>query len=221
MLDAPAADAFDRIESFLAAHRGLPADIYLGYGLAGAGPPEPCPLPAAACRIDAGEPEKLGSDPVFAPYVVGAWERTWSPSQHASAIADARAAIGRGDVYQVNLVQHLRAPFRGDPAGVERALAPLEAEFAGAMHGDGWSIVSATPELFLRTRGDRVWTMPIKGTRPADSTEPIAASGKDRAEHVMIVDLERNDLGRVCVPGSVRVSTFLEERPMAGVRHLV
>jgi para-aminobenzoate synthetase component 1 len=121
----------------------------------------------------------------------------------------------------VNLVQHLRAPFRGDPAGVERALAPLRAEFAAAMHGDGWSIVSATPELFLRTRGDRVWTMPIKGTRPADSTEPIAASGKDRAEHVMIVDLERNDLGRVCVPGSVRVSTFLEERPMAGVRHLV
>ena len=54
MLDAPAADACDRIESFLAAHRGLPADIYLGYGLAGAGPPEPCPLPAAACRIDAG-----------------------------------------------------------------------------------------------------------------------------------------------------------------------
>ena len=159
--------------------------------------------------------------PLFARYTVGAWERTWSPSQHAAAIAEAQAAIGRGDVYQVNLVQHLRAPFRGDPAGVERALAPLGAEFAAAMHGDGWSIVSATPELFLRTRGDRVWTMPIKGTRPADSTEPIAASGKDRAEHVMIVDLERNDLGRVCVPGSVRVSTFLEERPMAGVRHLV
>ncbi len=221
MLDAPAADAFDRIESFLAANRGLTADLYLGYGLAGGGPTEPCPLPVAACRVAAGPGAKLGSDPVLARYSVGPWERTWSPSQHASAIAEAQGAIGRGDVYQVNLVQHLRAPFRGDPAGVERALAPLGAEFATAMHGDGWSIVSATPELFLRTRGDRVWTMPIKGTRPADSTEPIAASGKDRAEHVMIVDLERNDLGRVCVPGSVRVSTFLEERPMAGVRHLV
>ena len=221
MLDAPAPDAFDRIEGFLAAHRGLPADLYLGYGLAGDGPEEPCPLPAAAGRIVAGERATLGSDPVVARYAVGAWERTWSPSEHARAIAEAQAAIGRGDVYQVNLVQHLRAPFRGDPAGVERALEPLGAEFAQAIHGDGWSIVSATPELFLRTRGDRVWTMPIKGTRPADSTEPIAASGKDRAEHVMIVDLERNDLGRVCVPGSVRVSTFLEERPMAGVRHLV
>src|SRR4029079_18826144 len=69
--------------------------------------------------------------------------------------------------------------------------------------------------------GDRAWTMPIKGTRPAGSSEPIAASGKDRAEHVMIVDLERHHLGRVCRPGSIRVSEFLRERPMAGVRHMV
>ena len=217
MLDAPAADAFDRVEDFLVRNRGLPADLYLGYGLAGAGPAEPCLLPAAACRL--GEKFVPGTD--FARYAVGQWERTWTPARHAAAIDEARAAIGRGDVYQVNLVQHLKAPFRGNPAGVERALAPLEAEFATAMHGDGWSIVSATPELFLRTRGDRVWTMPIKGTRPADSTEPIAASGKDRAEHVMIVDLERNDLGRVCRPGSIRVAEFLTERPMAGVRHMV
>jgi para-aminobenzoate synthetase component 1 len=63
--------------------------------------------------------------------------------------------------------------------------------------------------------------MPIKGTRPADAGEPIAESPKDRAEHVMIVDLERNDLGRVCRPGSVRVAEYLAERPMAGVRHMV
>jgi len=62
VLDTPAADAFERIEDFLAAHRGRPADLYLGYGLAGPGPPEPCPLPAAACRV--GEPAAtLGSDP--------------------------------------------------------------------------------------------------------------------------------------------------------------
>ena len=64
-----------------------------------------------------------------------------------------------------------------------------------AMHGDGWSVVSATPELFLRRRGDVVGTMPIKGTRPANDPERIADKPKDRAEHVMIVDLERNDLG--------------------------
>jgi para-aminobenzoate synthetase component 1 len=121
----------------------------------------------------------------------------------------------------VNLVQHLRAPFAGSPRALEAALAPLGAEWAYALHGDGWSIVSATPELFLQTRGDIARTMPIKGTRPAGSGEPIAASAKDRAEHVMIVDLERNDLGRVCRPGSVRVAEYLAERPMAGVRHMV
>jgi len=124
-------------------------------------------------------------------------------------------------VYQGNIVGHHRASFAGDPSGVEAALAPLGAEHAMAMHGDGWSVVSATPELFLRRRGDVVETMPIKGTRPAGSSEQIAASPKDRAEHVMIVDLERNDLGRVCRPGSIRVTEFLRERPMAGVRHMV
>ena len=121
----------------------------------------------------------------------------------------------------MNLVQHLHAPFAGDPAGVEAALRPVAGEWSRSMHGGGWSIVSATPEIFLRTRGDRVWTMPIKGTRPATSSDPIQASPKDRAEHTMIVDLERNDLGRVCVPGTVRVTSFLEERRMAGVRHMV
>src|SRR5207247_2071700 len=77
------------------------------------------------------------------------------------------------------------------------------------------------PALFLRRRGDVVETMPIKGTRPADDPERIAENPKDRAEHVMIVDLERNDLARVCVPHSVHVPDFLIERPMAGVRHLV
>ena len=92
---------------------------------------------------------------------------TWSPAEHAAAVEQVRAAIGRGDVYQVNLVQHLRAPFHGSPRALEAALEPLDAAWAHALHGDGWSIVSATPELFLQTRGDRARTMPIKGTRPA------------------------------------------------------
>ena len=68
--------------------------------------------------------------------------------------------------------------------------------------GDGWTIVSASPELFLARRGRRVWTMPIKGTRPAGRGDELRESAKDAAEHVMIVDLERNDLSRVCEPGS-------------------
>ena len=232
MVSSAAGDPLERIERFLTGHgfgtadppAGMVADLYLGYGLAAciAGvherqPPEPCPLPLAACRVRPAE------EPAPAPgtFAAGAFVPTWSAAEHAEAVQRVRAAIARGDVYQVNLVQHLRAPFAGSPRALEAALAPLGAEWAHALHGDGWSIVSATPELFLQTRGDIARTMPIKGTRPAGSGEPIAESAKDRAEHVMIVDLERNDLGRVCLPGSVRVAEYLAERPMAGVRHMV
>ena len=113
-----------------------------------------------------------------------------------------RAAIARGDVYQVNLVQHLSAPFAGDPGGARGgARAAAAALQPRPLVGDGWAIVSASPELFLARRGDRLVTMPIKGTRPAGEDVDDA---KDAAEHVMIVDLERNDLSRVCEPGSIR-----------------
>ena len=81
--------------------------------------------------------------------------------------------------------------------------------------------MSASPELFLARRGERVWTQPIKGTRPLDSDASIVGDPKDRAEHVMIVDLERNDLARVCEPGSVRWPELLVEQQLAGVTHLV
>jgi para-aminobenzoate synthetase component I len=232
VLDSPAGDPFAQVERFLRSHgfgtpnppAGMLADLYLGYGLAASlagvhvpGPPEPCPLPLAACRVrPAAEPA-----PAAGAFRVGTFAPTWTGAAHREAVELVRGAIGRGDVYQVNLVQHLRAAFRGSPRALADALRPLDALWAHALHGEGWSIVSATPELFLQTRGDRARTMPIKGTRPAGSGEPIAASPKDRAEHVMIVDLERNDLGRVCRPGSVRVAEFLVERPMAGVRHMV
>ena len=87
-----------------------------------------------------------------------------------------------------------------------------------ALAGDGWAVVSASPELFLARRGRRVWTAPIKGTRPLG--EHVEGE-KDAAEHVMIVDLERNDLSRVCEPGSVRWPELMIERELAGVTHLV
>ena len=218
------ADPFAAVERFCEQQRGQTIELFLGYPMAAhlAGsrrpqPPPPCPVPLAACRVR----EQRPPAPPPGGFTVGAWQRTWSAEAHATAVGEVRQAIARGDVYQVNLVAHWRAPFRGDPRAVGAALAPLDAAWSAAMHEPGWSIVSATPELFLRTRGDRVETMPIKGTRPADAVDRIADSPKDRAEHVMIVDLERNDLGRVCRPGSVRVSAFLEERPMAGVRHMV
>jgi para-aminobenzoate synthetase component 1 len=152
------------------------------------------------------------------PYSIGTWQASWSEGEYAEAVEVVRAAIAEGDVYQVNLVQHLSADFDGDSLGLARALAPLRPLVPQPLQGDGWSIVSASPELLLERRGSRIRTSPIKGTRPAGV--PVE-SAKDAAEHVMIVDLERNDLSRVAKPGSVRWPQLLEERQLAGVSHLV
>jgi len=146
---------------------------------------------------------------------VGQWERTWAEADYGEAVEAVRVAIGRGDVYQVNLVQHLAAPFDGSAGALAGRLGAFGPR---ALAGDGWAVVSASPELFLARRGRRVWTAPIKGTRPLG--EHVEGE-KDAAEHVMIVDLERNDLSRVCEPGSVRWPELMIERELAGVTHLV
>ena len=177
-------------------------------------PPEPCLLPALAYSIEPLD----AAPPPGGSFAVGDWRASWTEAEYAAAVDTVRAAIAEGDVYQVNLVQHLCADFDGDPAGLARALAPLRPLEPRPLQGDGWTIVSASPELLLSRRGRRVRTSPIKGTRPAGV--PVE-SAKDAAEHVMIVDLERNDLSRVSLPGSVRWPELLAERQLAGVSHLV
>lgn len=230
-----AVEAYLRAEGFFdAATSSRVADLYFGYGLAdplrragGQAPPEPCrELPLAACRIRSGVnagPATAGGTAATGapPFTIGAWRRSWMDAGYAAAIAEVRAAIRRGDVYQVNLVQHLSAPFDGDPAGLAAALAPLRPLCPRPLAGDGWAVVSASPEVFLRRRGDRVWTLPIKGTRPTGEEEGLRGAEKDGAEHMMIVDLERNDLSRVCEPGSVRWPELMAQRELAGVSHLV
>jgi para-aminobenzoate synthetase component 1 len=216
--------AFERLEGYLAdfwGREGMVADLYLGYGLSGPlrrrgrpAPPEPCPVPLLACRL---RPVDLQPSPP-AEYTVGDWERTWDDEGYGNAIGEVRAAIARGDIYQANLVQHLSAPFAGDPAGLAGALTELRPLCPRPFSGPGWAIVSASPELFLARRGSIVVTAPIKGTRPAG----VDVEGeKDSAEHVMIVDLERNDLARVCEPGSVAWPELMTQRELAGVTHLV
>src|SRR4029079_5063321 len=199
------------------------ADLYLGYGLSAAlrrggapAPPEPCPLPLLACRI---RPESPGLQVTSRhSLVVGDWARTWDDDGYAAAIEAVRAAIARGDVYQVNLVQHLSAPCSGSAETFAAALAPLRPLAPRPLVGDCGAIVSASPERFLARRGRVLQTMPIKGTRPAgeDIDDP-----KDAAEHVMIVDLERNARARGCEPGSIRWPELMEQRELAGVTHLV
>jgi para-aminobenzoate synthetase component 1 len=216
--------AFERIEAYLR-DRGffalggeeLVADLYLGYALSeplrrtnAPAPPEPCPLPLAAVSVrDTSQGLSLGH------VSIGQWERSWTNGEYAAAVEAVRDAIGRGDVYQVNLVQHLSADFDGSPAALGARLAAFRPRI---LSGDGWSVVSASPELFLARRGRLVRTEPIKGTRPLGAH---VEGDKDAAEHVMIVDLERNDLSRVCEPGSVRWPELMAERELAGVTHLV
>jgi para-aminobenzoate synthetase component I len=225
--------AFRRLEDWLR-ERGffapgaedLVADLYLGYGLShrirrsSAPPPQdPCPaLPLVACGIRGERNFVAQSHKAF---TVGEWEATWTATEYAGAVERVREAIARGDVYQVNLVQHLSAPFSGAPAALAPALAPLRPLHPDPFLGEGWAVVSASPELFLARRGRRLETMPIKGTRPAGEAAELRESEKDAAEHVMIVDLERNDLSRVCEAGSVRWPELQATRELAGVEHMV
>lgn len=150
---------------------------------------------------------------------------------HHAAVEQILEWIAAGDLYQTNLTFQVRAPWTGTPQALARA---LQAATPGAAHaavltgaGDG-SIVSVSPETFLRTSGDRITTRPIKGTRRRDedaaadaaAAQALRASAKDQAEHVMIVDLARNDLGRVCDPGSVTVERLAELEGHPTVWHL-
>jgi para-aminobenzoate synthetase component 1 len=210
--------AFEALEAWLADElsAGESAEIYLGYGLAETlrreswpAPPEPARLPLLVAR------KQAGNSLVPAPPRVGEWQPTWTPEDYAAAVDEVRAAIGRGDVYQVNLVQHLSATFDGDPRALDAALGSLHKR---SFHTGAYSIVSASPEVFLARRGRRLWTKPIKGTRPLGED---VDDEKDAAEHVMIVDLERNDLSRVCDPGSIRWPELMAQHELAGVTHLV
>ncbi|MES2818976.1 MAG: aminodeoxychorismate synthase component I [Pseudomonadota bacterium] len=142
-----------------------------------------------------------------------------------------QAYIQAGDCYQVNFAQRFRAPCRGDPWTAYRALrAACPTPFAGyqALAGGG-ALLSLSPERFLRISQGQVETRPIKGTRArGDSPQADAAqaaellsSAKDRAENLMIVDLLRNDLGRSCRTGSVRVPQLFALESYPNVHHLV
>ena len=153
-------------------------------------------------------------------------------------VEDIRAAIARGELYQANLARRLECPFRGDPWPLYRRLRTGDPSLFSAyvdlgrspVSGSQRALLSASPEPFLAlTHDGRVATDPIKGTRArgrdrADDrslARELLASAKDRAENVMIVDVLRNDLGRVCVPGSVRVPRLCRLERTAAVQHLV
>jgi para-aminobenzoate synthetase/4-amino-4-deoxychorismate lyase len=143
-------------------------------------------------------------------------------AEHCARVGAVRDALGRGDAYQVNLTFRMRGRFAGDPFALYERLRRAQGDgYTGCMVLESRAIVSASPELFFARRGGRVTVRPMKGTarRGRDLAEDdrsaaaLAASPKQRAENVMIVDLLRNDLGRVARIGAVRVAElFTVER---------
>ena len=149
---------------------------------------------------------------------------------YRQALERIQAYIQAGDCYQVNFSQRFRAPYRGDPWTAYQALrAACPTPFSGYQTLPDGAIISLSPERFLQVSRGQVETRPIKGTRPRDSdpardadyADDLLSSLKDRAENLMIVDLLRNDLGRSCAIGSVRVPELFALESYPNVHHLV
>ncbi|MGZ6709117.1 MAG: chorismate-binding protein [Solirubrobacteraceae bacterium] len=146
------------------------------------------------------------------------------PAGHRAAVAACVRRIAAGELSQANLAATLEARLQGHPLdALARGAGALAPAYGAAFASGDRAVVSFSPELYLRRVGAAVASEPIKGTAPAGAAarEGLLASEKDAAEHVMIVDLVRNDLGRVAAVGSVRVAALREPREQVGVQHLV
>jgi anthranilate/para-aminobenzoate synthase component I len=144
-------------------------------------------------------------------------------AMYEAAVEQARALIRAGDVYQVNVVQRLDAEWNAGPLPLARALwdAAGPAPHRAYLDLPEGTVVSASPERLVAGDGRTVWSEPIKGTAAPGAYGELATSVKDRAEHVMIVDLVRNDLGRIAVPGGVSVPTLMGPLSTAYADHMV
>lgn len=153
------------------------------------------------------------------------------PSVFTDGVRRVLDYLAAGDVFQANISRGWNAEFARAPQPAElfrRLRRHNPAPFAGVFAGNGFAVVSASPERLVSVRGDVVETRPIAGTRPrfegdddAARIRDLVGNPKERAEHVMLIDLERNDLGRVCTPGSVEVDELMTVESYAHVHHIV
>ncbi|MCZ6606821.1 MAG: aminodeoxychorismate synthase component I [Alphaproteobacteria bacterium] len=169
------------------------------------------------------------------PAVIGfpvSWESNFTRESYQACVARVVDYIWAGDIFQANLSQRFlaRLPDHFDPFALYcRLRAVNPAPFAAYLNFGDMVLASSSPERFLRVRGDRVETRPVKGTRPrgmvpaedAALAEALRESAKDRSENVMIVDLLRNDLSRVCRDHSIHVPELCVLESFATVHHLV
>ncbi len=154
------------------------------------------------------------------------------PEQFMQGVRRIHEHLLAGDVFQVNLSRGWQAQLHSpvDPLDVYRALRRANpAPFAGFMRWGGRTVLSSSPERLIEIRNGIVQTRPIAGTRPRDPdperdaalSRELIGNAKERAEHIMLIDLERNDLGRVCVPGSVEVNELMAIESYTHVHHIV
>ncbi|RCS30054.1 aminodeoxychorismate synthase component I [Rhodanobacter denitrificans] len=159
-----------------------------------------------------------------------AWEED-APQRFLDGVARIHEHLHAGDIFQVNLSRAWRARYAPPPApsALYAALRRANpAPFAGLLQQPGWAVASSSPERLVEVRGGVAQTRPIAGTRPRlpgddelARIRELSAHPKERAEHVMLIDLERNDLGRVCVPGTVEVDELMVVESYAHVHHIV
>ncbi|OPX90481.1 MAG: Anthranilate synthase component 1 [Pelotomaculum sp. PtaB.Bin104] len=145
-------------------------------------------------------------------------------------VEKAKEYIKAGDILQVVLSQRFSTPFQGEPFNIYRKLRALNpSPYLYYMNFGETQVIGSSPEMLVRVLGDTTETCPIAGTRPRGKTkakdsalaEELLTDTKERAEHLMLVDLGRNDLGKVCVPGSIKVERFMEVEKYSHVMHLV
>ena len=157
------------------------------------------------------------------------WSIDATRADYDTAIATIRNAIAAGDVYQVNHTIRFTAPFNGDPRAIHDALvAARHGRYHALIETADWAVISASPELFIDIRDGRITTRPMKGTarrgRWSEEDDHFAAhlvrSGKDRAENLMIVDLLRNDFGRIARFGTVAVERMFDLETYPSVHQL-
>ncbi len=158
------------------------------------------------------------------------WQSNMTPEQYQQKFDRVQHYIRSGDCYQVNLAQRWQASFKGDSwQAYNRLFEENSAPFSGYIRFRDKAVLSVSPERFIRCKNGRCQTKPIKGTRPRASNQQqdeqqklaLGNSAKDRAENVMIVDLLRNDLSKVCQPHSVHVSSLFQIESFPAVHHLV
>ena len=180
--------------------------------------------------LDAMEAD-LSVTPEIAPLAVAEAIEEDAPARFLDGVARVHEHLRAGDLFQANLSRAWRARFAQAPSAASLYAALRRANpapFAGLLQQRGWAVVSSSPERLVEARRGMAQTRPIAGTRPrVDGDDDLArirelaAHPKERAEHVMLIDLERNDLGRVCKPGTVEVNELMAVESYAHVHHIV